>query len=249
MVMKGIDSHCHLDFEQFDNDRREIIRESKKNLEFVVNPGANPEHNKKAFELHKQHPDFIKFNTGLHPVYTGDFNSLNRVKEQVRNFEPCAIGEIGLDHHHVKEPNLREKQEAVFREMLKLAENLDKPIVVHSRNAEQKAVNIISEYDVDRVFLHCFNGSRDIADKAVKNGWTIGVTTQVLYSSKVQKLVNHLDLNNIVLETDSPYLYRGDRNEPLNILESAKKIAEINDTDKKRVLNITSKNSRNLFVS
>jgi len=247
--MSGIDSHCHLDFEQFDEDREQVIESAKNKLEFIVNPGANPEHNKNAFELHEKYPDFVKFNVGLHPVYTEDFDKLEEVKNQVKQFDPCAIGEIGLDYHHVKDDEIRERQKNVFKELLALAEELDKPVVIHSRDAEEEAINIIEKFEIDRVFLHCFNGSVDLAMRAVENGWYIGITTQILYSERVKNIAESVPIENIVLETDAPYLYRKDRNEPLNILESASELSKIKDVDKKKILEMATSNSKNLFSS
>ncbi|PSH02346.1 MAG: hypothetical protein BRC26_01030, partial [Nanohaloarchaea archaeon QH_8_44_6] len=134
--MKAIDAHCHLDFESFDEDREEVIEYCKKSLKFAVNAGSNIEHNKSALELQKKHPDFIVANLGLHPTYTDDFNQVEDIKQQIRENDPVAIGEIGLDYHHVEDREIREKQEEVFTELLELAEELGKPVVVHSRNAE-----------------------------------------------------------------------------------------------------------------
>ena len=245
--MKGIDSHCHLDFEQFDDDREEVISRSREDLKRVVTPGANPEHNKNVFNLHKQFPEFIEFNTGLHPVYTDDFDSLSEVKSQIRNYGPCAVGEIGLDHHHVKDDGMRNRQQQVFEELLDCAEKAGKTVVLHTRDAESKVLDILDSYNLEGVFLHCFNGSESDCRRALDNEYFVGVTTQVLYSSHVQKLVSVLKLDNIFLETDSPYLYRGSRNEPLNILESAEKIADIKEVDKNQVLNATSDNALSFF--
>lgn len=246
--MKGIDSHCHLDFEQFDEDREQVVQRTEEKLEMIVNPGANPEHNKKSYKLSKEFPNFVKFNTGLHPVYTDDFDSIETVKKQVTRFEPPAIGEIGLDHHHVEEPDVRRKQRRVFEEMLELAENKSLPVVLHTRDAEGQVLDILENYSLEDVFLHCFNGSPEEIEYAMDQGYFVGVTTQVLYSKSVQELTRFIDLDRLLLETDSPYLYRGSRNEPLNILESAEKIAEIKNIDKKEVLQVSSKNSRNFFT-
>lgn len=246
--MRPVDSHCHLDFEQFDEDREKVIEKSKEELDFIVNAGSNLRHNRKSLELEEKTNGFIKANMGLHPTYTDDFNQLDRIKSQIKEYDPVAIGEIGLDFHHVKEEELRERQKEVFKEFLSLAESLDKPVVIHSRDAEETCLEILEEFDLKGVFLHCFNGRPELAQKASKKGYTIGVTTQVLYSSRVQKIVEKISLNNIVLETDSPFLYRGERNEPVNVLKSAEKISKIKDCKKQEVTRETTKNSRELFL-
>lgn len=244
--MRPVDSHCHLSFEQFETDREEIIQKTSSELKFIVNAGTGPKNNEKVVKLREKHPEFVKINLGLHPVYTDSFSEIDKVKKQVRRNDPSAVGEIGLDHHHIDEEGLRDEQEQVFREMLELAEELSKPVAVHSRDAEEQAVNIISEYDVE-AFLHCFNGTVSLAERAVEEGGLIGVTTQVLYSSRVQEIVENIGLENILLETDSPYLYRGERNEPVNVKESAEKIAEIKDVSTQEVIQITTSNAEKFF--
>lgn len=245
--MKPVDAHCHLDFEQFDDDRDEVVEEAREKLEFVVNAGSNIEHNKAALDLGDQYPGFIIPTLGLHPCYTDDFDQLEQVKEQVRQHDPAAVGEIGLDHHHVQENKLRERQEEVFRELLELAEELGKPVVVHSRDVERKAVEVLKEYDLPEVMLHCFNGPAELAGEAVGAGMTIGVTTQVLYSDRVQQIVERLEPENLLLETDSPYLYRGERNRPVKVVESAEEIAEIKSITGEKVVKATTRNAERIF--
>ena len=244
--MKPVDAHCHLDFENFDEDRKEVIERAKGKLEFVANAGSNLEHNRKAIELQEKYPDTVVANLGLHPTYTQNFDDIEEIKEQIRKEDPPAIGEIGLDHHHVKDRKTKKRQKKVFREMLELAEELNKPVVVHSRDAERKAVEIIKEYSLPEVMLHCFNGKPELAQEAVEDGMKVGVTTQVLYSNRVQEIVEKLDVKDILLETDSPFLYRGERNEPVNVIESSEKIAEIIDTDVKEVIEATTANARDI---
>jgi len=247
--MKAADTHCHLDFEQFDDDREEVIERAKNNLAFVVNAGSNLEHNKKSLELEKEHPLLIVANLGLHPTYTDSFSELDEIKEQIRENDPAAIGEIGLDHHHVDDEETQERQEEVFREMLDLAEELDKPVVIHSRDAEQKVVDILDEYDLDKVMLHCFNGSPELAEEAAEKGMKIGITTQVLYKEEVEEIVEVLDIEDMFLETDSPFLAKedGENNEPVNVFESAEKIGEIKREGKIRILDRTTRNAREFF--
>ncbi|PSH01452.1 MAG: hypothetical protein BRC27_02160, partial [Nanohaloarchaea archaeon SW_10_44_10] len=134
--MKPVDTHCHLNFERFDDDREKVVERSKKELEFVVNAGSNVETNRKALKLGENYPGFIIPNLGLHPTYTNDFDQLGEIKKMIREEDPIAVGEIGLDHHHVKQDKVQEKQKKVFRKMLELTEELDKPVVIHSREAE-----------------------------------------------------------------------------------------------------------------
>ena len=245
--MRPVDAHCHIDFDQYNDDREEVIQRAKKKLEFIVNAGSCLENNKQILELEKNHPEFIIANLGLHPTYTEKFDQLEEIKAQIRKEDPAAVGEIGLDHYHISDEDVRDRQHQIFRELLELAEDLGKPVVVHSRDAEEEAVEVISDYDLPGVMLHCFNGSPDLAEEAVEKGFKIGVTTQVLYSNRVQDIVKALDVEDLLLETDSPFLYRGERNEPVNVVESAEKIAEIKGLDIEEVIEATTENAAQLF--
>lgn len=245
--MKPVDAHCHLDFDRFDEDRDEVIERSKGELEFVVNAGSNMKRNRKALELKEEYGDFIAPNLGLHPTYTDHFDELDQVKQMIREEDPVAVGEIGLDHHHVTDEELRDEQKKVFRELLELAEELGKPVVIHSREAENKAFEILQEYDLPEVMFHCFNGKPELAEKATEAGITIGVTTQVLYSNRVQEIVERISVEDMLLETDSPFLYRGGRNEPLNVKESAKRIAKLKSCEAEDVVEATTGNARRFF--
>ncbi|MFB6191547.1 MAG: TatD family hydrolase [Candidatus Nanohaloarchaea archaeon] len=243
--MKPVDTHCHLDFEAFDEDRKEVIDRCGERLEFVVNAGREPESNRKSIELEEEN-DCVVANLGLHPTHTGSFDEIDTVKQQVREHDPAAVGEIGLDHHHVTDPDTRNRQEEVFRQMLELARELQKPVVVHSRDAESRAVEILEEFTED-VMLHCFNGTADLAERAAGNGMYIGVTTQVLYSNRVQQIAEKIPLDRLLLETDSPFLYRGERNEPANVEESAEKIAELKGLNVEEVIRSTTASASRLF--
>lgn len=244
--MKPVDCHCHLDFKQFDSDRENVIERCESQLKFVVTAGTNFKTNKKASKLEENHK-VIKANLGLHPTYTDSFNQIEEIKNQIKSLDPVAVGEIGLDHHHIKDESQRDLQEKVFRELLELAEKLDKPVVVHSRDAEQKVFKILREYDLPEILLHCFNGSPDLAKKAVQHDMAIGVTTQVLYSKRVQNIVKALKIEDIVLETDSPFLYQGERNEPVNVKKSAEKIGDLKSVDAEKVVRETSSNAERIF--
>ena len=245
--MRPVDAHCHIDFEQYGDDREEVINEAKNKLEFIVDAGSNLENNKEVLELSRKHENFVVPNLGLHPTYTKSFDQLNDIKEQIKSEMPPAVGEIGLDHHHVSENKMRKRQEKIFREMLEIAEELDLPVVVHSRDAERKAFSILKEYSLPDVMLHCFNGKPELAEKAVQEGMKIGITTQVLYSNRVQEIVEAVNVEDILLETDSPFLYRGERNSPVNVIESAEKIAEIKDLEKNEIVEASTENAVSIF--
>lgn len=243
--MRPVDAHCHLDFDRFDEDREEVLERCEEKLEFVVVAGCNPERNKKVKQLCDS-KDFLVPNYGLHPTFTDSFEELEEVKRQIHEWNPAAIGEIGLDHHHVTDKDMRETQEEVFREMLELAEELGKPVVVHSRDAEKRCIEIVEEYDVEAMF-HCFNGSLELAERIIDNGDYVGLTTQILYSSRVQELAENLPLDSLLLETDSPFLYPEGRNEPVHVLESAEKISGLREESQEEIVRKTTENAKKLM--
>ena len=239
--MKPVDCHCHLDYGKFDDDRDEVISRCSGKLHRVVNAGLGPESNRSTLELAREN-EVVEPALGLHPTNVESFEDIEEVVDQVREHQPGIIGEIGLDHHHVTDEETRETQEEVFRRLLELAEELGKPVAVHTRSAEKRCVEIIDEYDI-RAHLHSFNGNTDLAERAAERGNIIGVSTQVLYSTRVQNTVRQLSLDQIVLETDSPFLYQGKRNEPVNVTESAEKIAELKDVSTREVIEATTGNA------
>lgn len=244
--MKACDCHCHLDFNQYDEDREELLNQIFDELEFIVLPGVGPDSNQKVADIAAENRK-VRFNIGLHPTHVDDFERIDHVIDQIEELNPCAVGEIGLDHHHVTDKHDKKRQEKVFRNLLQVAENKNLPVNVHSRDAERKTVEILKEYSLPGVMVHCFNGKPGLAAEIVEEGFFVGVTTQVLYSERVQKIVEKISLDSILLETDSPFLYPNERNTPLNVYESAEKIAEIKDCSTATVIENTTQNAEEVF--
>lgn len=244
--MKPSDCHSHVYFDQFEEDREKVLERASERLELAGVAGCDPDSNDEVLEL-AENWDIVTPCLGIHPTFTEAFNSVEEVENQIRKKKPAAIGEIGLDHHHVTEDGNRERQEKVFRRMLELAEELEKPVVVHSRDAEARAVKVLSEYEVETVMLHCFNGSLELAERAAEMGFMIGVTTQVLYMEHVQKLAETIPLENLLLETDAPFLYPDGRNEPVKVEESSRKIADLRNIREREVIRRTSNNAKDTF--
>lgn len=243
--MKPVDAHCHLDFDRFDEDRTEVLERCRKELDFIVVAGCDPDRNEAVKELCSSR-DFLVPCYGLHPTFTDSFDRVDEVKQQVKNGNPVAVGEIGLDHHHVTDERTQQRQKEIFIEMLELAEELDKPVVVHSRSAEERCVELVKEHDV-RALFHCFNGDPELAERIIENDNLVGITTQVLYSSNIQELAEKLPLESILLETDAPFLYPDGRNEPVNVKESAEKIAELRGMSAQKVVDTTTENASHFF--
>jgi TatD DNase family protein len=234
--MKLIDNHCHLDFRQFDDDRDEVIERCRERLKAVINSGSEPAANRRALRLVEEYPDLVHPCIGAHPSKMDRVQEygVDAIREDVRDEREriVALGEIGLDYHHEKTDEGRARQEEAFIPLLELAEELDLPAVIHSRDAEKRCLEILSSYDPPEVVMHCFNGNLDLVRESVDRGYWISVSTQVLYSSRVRSIVEEAPADCIMLETDAPFLYPGDeRNEPWRVHESLAKIAEIRGED------------------
>lgn len=238
-----IDAHCHLQFEQFDKDREEIISDIEEKLDLSVIAGTNIEDNEEAREI-AETSDTLIYCEGAHPLF--DHEDIEKVKEQIQEDDPAAVGEIGLDYNYITDDDERKESEEIFREMLELAEEEGLNVVVHSRNAERKAFEIVQEYDV-RGFFHCFNGRPELAEEIVDEGHLVGVTGQVLHSTRVKNINERVPLEGILTETDSPYLGEDDRNTPLFVEKVTEEVAEIKDVDVEEVEASVSENVNEFF--
>lgn len=249
--MKLVDTHCHLDNEKFDEDRLEVIERIKENLEFCVNIGYDLASSKKSLELAKEY-DFIYAVIGVHPIDIAEYDE--EVEKELellgKNPKVVAIGEIGLDYHWMTEP--KEIQEERFKSQLELAERLNKPVVIHTRDAMEDTVNILKEYPNITGVIHCYPGSLETAKQLVDRFYLgIGGTLTFKNSKKAVEVVKDIPLDRIVIETDCPYLtpepFRGKRNEPIYVEYVAKKIAEIKEISVEDVTKITTENAKKLY--
>lgn len=249
--MKLVDTHCHLDNEKFDEDRLEVIERIKENLEFCVNIGYDLASSKKSLELAKEY-DFIYAVIGVHPIDIAEYDE--EVEKELellgKNPKVVAIGEIGLDYHWMTEP--KEVQQERFKKQLELAERLNKPVVIHTRDAMEDTVNILKEYPNITGVIHCYPGSLETAKQLVDRFYLgIGGTLTFKNSKKAVEVVKDIPLDRIVIETDCPYLtpepFRGKRNEPIYVEYVAKKIAEIKEISVEDVTKVTTENAKKLY--
>ncbi|MHA4989469.1 TatD family hydrolase [Cetobacterium somerae] len=249
--MKLVDTHCHLDNEKFDEDRLEVIERIKENLEFCVNIGYDLASSKKSLELAKEY-DFIYAVIGVHPIDIAEYSEEVEKELEIlgKNPKVVAIGEIGLDYHWMTEP--KEVQQERFKRQLELAERLNKPVVIHTRDAMEDTVNILKEYSNITGVIHCYPGSLETAKQLVDRFYLgIGGTLTFKNSKKAVEVVKDIPLDRIVIETDCPYLtpepFRGKRNEPVYVEYVAKKIAEIKEISVEDVTKVTTENAKKLY--
>jgi TatD DNase family protein len=245
-----IDSHCHLDFKQFNKDRRAVIERARDcGLIRMINSGIDHATNVKSLELAKEN-DFILPTLGLNPnslIGMGDEDldfTLNYIKENAEL--AVGIGEAGLDYYRCADPAIRQRQVQVFQRVANLAKSLDMPLVIHSRDAEQKALEMVK--DLDKVIFHCYGGTLGTMKEAVDHGFYISIATVVCRSPSHQILARNVPLDRLLVETDSPFLSpRKGRNEPSYILDSVRLIAKIRAMQPSEIAQITTENARRIF--
>jgi len=240
--VKLIDTHAHLDFPDFDKDRREVIERAQKKEVAVLNCSLDI----KGWEKIKGFKE-LYFSIGCTPYHIEDFE--RQYKLITDNITAIvAVGEIGLDYYWVKELDKREREKENFVRFLKLAKEHDKPVLIHSRNAESRALDILQKEGMEKVIMHCFSGTLAEAERAIELGYLISIPTNITKSKQKQELAKKLPLERILLETDAPYLApESGRNEPINIINSARMIAEIKGLDFEDVATTTTKNARELL--
>lgn len=252
-----IDSHAHLDDEQFDKDRDEIIKDlSNQGIELVINPGSDVASSVKAISLAKKY-DNIYAAVGVHPhdVKDMDDTTIQLLSSLANNDKVVAIGEIGLDYHYDFSP--RDVQKKWFIEQIRLAKKLRLPIIIHEREASQDMYNILKQEADGNLtgVLHCYSGSLELAKEYLKMGFYISFAGPVTFkNSRVSKEVaKNIPLDRILVETDSPYLTpepkRGKRNEPLNVRYVAAMIAELRQVTFDEIAISASENTKKLFFS
>lgn len=243
-----VDVHAHLDFPQFDSDRGEVIKRARDAGILVVSSGMGPSGIEKTLVLAENY-DNVFATFGLSPQeFSQEIveETLNLIRKHRK--EILGIGEVGLDYYWVKNPAERKREKEVFRLFIELAEELNLPLIVHSRDAEADVIELLREYDMSSL-LHCFSGSVEQAEEAVSLDCLVSIPTSIVYSKRKQTLIERLPLESIVLETDAPYLSPKPktRNEPVNVTLSRDKLAEIKNLDKKVVEEATTENAKRFF--
>ena len=245
-----IDTHCHLDIKDYDN-LEEVIKNMGGN--YMIASGYNLESNKHVIELINKY-DNIFGTIGLHPSdVTEDYESdLLFIENNINNPKIVGVGEIGLDYYWEKDN--KELQKEVFIKQIELARKYNKTIVIHSREAILDTYNILDEYlGNNKAVLHCYSSNIEMAKRFKKFNIKFGIGGVLTFknSSKLKEVVKELNLSDLLLETDSPYLtpepYRGKKNEPSYTKYVAEAIAKIKEVEYEKVLEITTQNAISQF--
>lgn len=250
-----IETHAHIYYDPFDNDLDETINRAKEvGVKKIFLPNVDSSSIERMLLLEKKYPDYCVAMMGLHPcsVKENVEEELNLITSWLEKRSFAAVGEIGLDLYW--DTTFFEQQKHAFQYQIDLAKKYKLPIVIHSRNSNEEAIEILeknADRDLKGIF-HCFSGTVEQAKRVTDLGMYIGVGGVVTFKNGgLAEVIPDIDLRHIVLETDSPYLtpkpFRGKRNEPSYLTYIAEKIAEIKGISIQEVEEITTQNALNAF--
>ncbi|MDR1601869.1 MAG: TatD family hydrolase [Tannerella sp.] len=254
--MKIIDTHTHLYLDAFDGDREQTIRAAKESgIEAVLLPNIDASTIAPLLQLCDAEPGFAFPMMGLHPTSVDHAYAaqLKAVESALAQWNYCGIGEIGIDLYWDKS-RLKE-QKAVFEEQLRWSIDLRQPVAIHTRNAFAEVLDSIHKVGAGRLkgVFHCFDGTQSDLDEIRRlNGFKIGINGILTFKkSHLPEIIGRTPIEMLLLETDAPYLapspYRGKRNEPFFLWETAKKLASILEISLESVAEGTKKNTLELF--
>lgn len=248
-----IDTHSHINcIEEFTID--EIITNAESNgVEKIILPAAYPSDIDIVFDIVNKYENVYGL-LGVHPSEVKDWNDslIDKIKKYAENQKIVGIGEIGLDYYWDKSFN--DLQKEVFIKQIKLANELNLPISIHDREAHKDTYDILKEYNKNsKIIMHCFSGSIEFAKECVKEGWYIALGGVVTFKNaiKMKEVAKNIPIENLLLETDAPYLtpvpYRGKTNQPAYVKYVAEEIAKLRDTSFDEIDKITTQNAERVF--
>lgn len=260
MSIMYVDSHSHIEMNEFNQDRDEVMQRAiDAGIDVIVDIGdgdVSHDSHSAAFRIAEQYP-FIFTTVGVHPHEARllDDKLYSRLAEMAQHPKVIAVGEVGLDYHYDHSP--REIQRHAFRKQLRLARERELPVVIHTREAEADTIAIISEEwsgSAKAGIAHCFTGTRWLADAAVELGFYISFSGVVTFknAADLRETAAALPLERILIETDCPFLapepYRGRRNEPAYVVETARRLADLRGLTPEEIGRITSDNFMRAFA-
>lgn len=247
------DTHAHYDDKAFDEDRESVLASMPENgVELIVNPGCDEKSSAAAIAMAEKY-SHIYAAVGFHPgeIENLGFNSLDEIAELASHPKCVAIGEIGLDYYW--DASRKGDQKELFKAQIELALELDKPVIVHDREAHEDSMKIVSLYPQLRGVFHCYSGSVEMAKELLKRGWYLGFDGPVTYKNarKSLEVLEMCPIDRILVETDSPYLSpvpnRGKRNNSANLKYIIEKLAEIKGISPEEAAAQTMQNGKMLF--
>jgi TatD DNase family protein len=265
--MNLVDVHCHINHELFKDKLDEVLKRAKDaGVKAILLSGVNPENNREVMELSKKYP-IIKASLGIYPTdaigmgsdetgllkHVGKIDVDAELKYITDNLDSvAAIGEIGMDFYWATKEETYSEQSEIFRKIIKFAIKVKKPIVIHSRKAEEECLNILEEEIKNKeipIVQHCFSGRKSLMSRAIELGHYFSIPPNILVASNFQTLVKKAPLSQLLTETDAPWLspIKGQPNEPAFVVKTIEKIAEVKNLSKKEVAEAVWNNYQKVF--
>lgn len=250
-----VDTHCHLFFDELYSNIDELVDTAKQNsVDYMICPATNLETARQSIAITEKFEN-VYAAVGIHPHDTSNFNdaTLIEIEKLLQHPKVVAVGEIGLDYYYDYSP--KEKQQFAFREQLKLAKDHDLPVIIHNRDSSADLMKIF-ESEIDGKLtaqFHCFNGDFEMARRVVELRSFISFTGNITYpkNEELRNIAKRIELENLLLETDSPFMtpipFRGKRNSPANLKYIAKQIAEVHELRIEDVIQSTDYNAFKVF--
>lgn len=271
--MKLFDVHTHVQFAAFKDDWREVIKRALDKQVWLINVGTQKDTSLAAIELAKNYDEGVYATVGLHPIHTeksyhdaqelsggegfesrGEEFDYEYYKKLAENHKVVAIGECGLDYYRLGEETKKKQREA-FEKQIQLAEEIGKPLMIHCRNAFADLISIFESKILNLKspgVIHFFSGTKDDAKKLMDLGFSFSFGGVITFALDYDEVIKYIPLDRILLETDAPYVapvpHRGKRNEPVYVIEVAKKITEIKKISLEEVAETTFKNAQRIFL-
>jgi TatD DNase family protein len=259
-----IDTHCHLNFENFASDQLDVVERARQvGVKAVINPGIDIVTSREAVTL-SQKFDLVYAAVGVHPHNAQSWNTetISGLETLIKEKKVVAIGEIGLDYYRDRAP--REIQINVLERQLEFAADSNLPVIIHNRDASQDVMDILESWHNGLVkagsplaerpgVLHSFLANIEIAERAIRANFYLGITAVVTFrnATEHQAVVKDLPIDSLVIETDAPFLapqiHRGGRNEPAYVQYTAMKIAELQNRSFEKVVKATTMHAQSLF--
>ena len=253
--MELIDTHTHLYLKEFDSDIDQVVNKSKElGINKFIFPSIHSKYNKRMIETYNKDRSIFDIMAGLHPAYVSNNNDkeIDLVVENLKKYDCVAVGEIGIDLYW--EEKFLEQQKIIFKKQIELALQYNLPIVIHCREAFDHIYRILKKYSKHNLkgVFHCFTGNEEQARKIIDLNFKLGVGGIVTFKNGgLDKFLNKIDLKNIVLETDSPYLaptpHRGKRNNSSYLIYIVDKMSEIYGVENHEIATVTTNNAKELF--
>ncbi len=248
--MNIFETHAHLDFDDYKNDRDQVIKNAfKAGVKNIINIGIDEETSKNSIKLAEKYPE-VYASVGYHPSTVEKFDE-KVIYQLSKHKKVVAIGEIGLDYYRNYNP--KEMQKKAYARQVEIACELKKPIIIHDREAHEDCYDVLNQCKADKVVFHCFSGDAIFAEKVLAKGWYISITGVVTYkNSNLDEVIRVIPKDKLFIETDCPYLtpvpHRGKRNTPEYLPYVVQKIAEILRVPPNMVAEQTYQNAKQFFL-